>query len=116
VFIACAAPRWTTTFHASLIEERRTELEALCLRHRVRCLEVFGSATEGTFDSERSDLDFLVDYLPLESGKHADAYFGLLFDLEALFDRKIDLVMTTAITNPYFREAIDRQRQVLYAA
>ena len=53
----------------------------------------------GTFNPRTSDFDFLVEFLPLPEGKHADAYFGLREDLEALFERPIDLVMTQAIRN-----------------
>lgn len=99
-----------------LIEQHRRELEDLCRRYRVRTLELFGSAAEGTFDPERSDLDFLVEFLPLESGQHADAYFGMLHGLEDLFRCKIDLVMTGAIRNPYFLKAVNESRRVVYAA
>jgi predicted nucleotidyltransferase len=99
-----------------LIESHRTELAAVCRRRRVRVLELFGSAVRGDFDTTRSDLDFLVEFLPLREGEHADAYFGLLEDLETLFQRPIDLVMTRAIRNRYFAEGIRESRTTLYAA
>ena len=99
-----------------LIEQHRAELEELCRRYHVKTLEVFGSAADGTWDPERSDLDFLVEFLPLEPGPAAKAYFGLLFGLEDLFHRKIDLVMPTAIKNPYFLKSVTQSRRVLYAA
>ena len=77
---------------------------------------MFGSAADGSFKAESSDLDFLVEYLPDADQKPADAYFGLLFDLEDLFQRKVDLVMDRAIRNPYFRAGVDQSRQVIYAA
>jgi predicted nucleotidyltransferase len=99
-----------------LIEKNRAELADLCRRFRVKTLELFGSAANGTFDPDRSDLDFLVDYLPLPAGEHSRAYFGMLLGLEDLFQRKIDLVETRAVTNPYFVASVDRNRTVLYAA
>lgn len=100
-----------------IIEEHEETLRRLCQRYRVRRLELFGSAAGGdAFDSAGSDLDFLVDFLPLESGTHADAYFGLLAALEDLFERPIDLVMTRAIRNPYFLESVNCTRTVVYAA
>ena len=68
------------------------------------------------FDPRTSDLDFLVEFLPLQLGEYADAYFGLLEALRELFERNIDLVMTGAIRNRYFLESINRSRTVLYAA
>jgi predicted nucleotidyltransferase len=100
-----------------LIEDNREAIKDLCTRYRVRQLEIFGSALSGeSFRSERSDLDFLVEFLPLEQGEYADTYFGLLESLEALFDRHVDLVMPGAIKNPYFLESVNRNREVLYAA
>jgi len=96
--------------------EHGPELIELCRHYHVKTLELFGSAAVGRFDPERSDLDFLVDFLPLEPGTHANAYFGLWFALKDLFRRDVDLVETPAISNPYFLKAINRQRQVLYAA
>lgn len=98
------------------IETRRDELIALCRRFRVRRLEVFGSAATGQFRSGESDLDFLVEFQPESGPGHADRYFGLLEALEALFECRVDLVVASAITNPYFLESIERTRTVLYAA
>jgi predicted nucleotidyltransferase len=99
-----------------IIQQHRAEIEDLCRRHQVRVLELFGSAANGTFDPNQSDLDFLVDFLPLEPVLQARSYFGLLFDLEDLFARKIDLVETGAVENPYFLRSINKNRTVLYAA
>ena len=77
---------------------------------------MFGSAVGDRFDGAESDLDFLVEFLPLQPGEHADAYFGLLEDLERLFERPVDLVMSRAIRNRYFKESIERSRVPLYAA
>jgi predicted nucleotidyltransferase len=100
-----------------LISKHRDDIGHLCLQHKVRCLGVFGSATaDGRFENAKSDLDFLVEFLPLEPGEHADMYFGLLEGLERLVERPIDLVMTQAIRNRYFLEAIKPSREVLYAA
>jgi predicted nucleotidyltransferase len=99
-----------------LVKQHVEELESLCEKHHVARLELFGSAVTGKFDIHASDLDFLVEFLPLKEGQYADAYFGLLFALQALFGRPVDLVMPEAITNRYFLQAINRHRETLYAA
>ena len=99
-----------------LIEEKRDDLIRLCARYRVRRLELFGSALTHRLDSKTNDLDFLVEFIPLQPGEYADAYFGLLEGLRELFQRNIDLVMTGAIKNRYFLESISGRRTVLYAA
>ncbi len=99
-----------------LVKQYRQTLDTLCRKYRVSRLEVFGSAAAGGFDEQASDIDFLVEFLPIEPGQSADAYFGLLFDLQDLFGRPIDLVMPTAIKNPYFLQSINQSRELLYAA
>ena len=99
-----------------LVKQHVQELELLCQKHRVGQLELFGSAVTGEFDIQTSDLDFLVEFLPLEEGEYANAYFDLLFDLQDLFGRDIDLVVAEAIKNKYFIQAINQHRELLYAA
>ena len=98
------------------LEQRQAELEMLCRRYGVRRLELFGSAATGHNQPGESDLDFLVEFGPLPPGGYADAYFGLLESLEALFGRKVDLVVPSAVRNPYFLKAIEETRTLLYAA
>jgi hypothetical protein len=100
----------------SILQEKQEELVSLCRRRRVSRLDVFGSAARGTFDAKTSDLDFLVEFQPLKPGERAEAYFGLQEDLEQLFGRPVDLVMARAISNPYFRRAVEETRELLYAA
>ena len=99
-----------------LVEQHRAELAELCRTFGVKTLEVFGSAADGTFNPERSDLDFLVDFHPMDPGPHAKAYFGVWFGLQEPFDRNVDLVEVRAITNPYFLKSIEPQRMTVYAA
>ena len=98
------------------VAQYRSEIKQLCQRHRVTRLEIFGSGAGESFDPQRSDFDFLVVFGALVPGERANAYFGLLEDLEALLSRHVDLVMTRAIRNRYFLESIESTRTLLYAA
>ena len=100
----------------SLIEEKRDAVGRLCREHRVRKIEVFGSALTDRFDAKSSDLDFVVSFDDLSPGESVDAYFGLLEGLQELFKCHIDLVVEDAITNPYFLREIAKTRTLLYAA
>ncbi len=99
-----------------VVEQHRTQLEALCRRYGVRRLELFGSAATGPAQSGESDLDFLVEFDPVPPGGYADAYFGLLESLEALYGRPVDLVVASAIRNPFFAQSVERTKTLLYAA
>ena len=99
-----------------LVEDNLAAITDLCRRYAVRKLDLFGSATENNFDPESSDLDFLVEFDHYTPANAADRFLGLMVELEDLFGRKIDLVSSKAIRNPFFREVVDRTKVPLYAA
>ncbi len=92
------------------------EIEQVCRQHSVRRLELFGSAAVGSDDAATSDLDFLVEFKPMPRGSYADSYFGLLESLERILERRVDLVVSSAIRNPYFRQSVESTKKLLYAA
>ena len=98
------------------IARHHDALERLCRQFHVHRLELFGSAATGSYRPGESDVDFLVEFEPLPPGEYSNAYFGLLFGLEDLFGRPIDLVSPEAITNPYFREAVEESKVLVFAA
>lgn len=97
-----------------LISQQQTEIASLCRRFGVRRLELFGSAVTAEFEESRSDFDFLVEFDLGSQLTALDAYFGFKEGLEALLRHPVDLVMPSAIKNPYLRAEIDRQRQPVY--
>jgi len=98
------------------LQDRTEELAGLCRQYHVKWLDVFGSASVGNFDPQRSDLDFLVIFESLPPREHADAYFGLHAKLQELFRRDVDLVEWEAIKNPYFLAAVEESRSPIYGA
>ena len=99
----------------SCVSEQRPELAGLCRRFHVQRLELFGSAASGSFDPQRSDLDFLVEFVPLSYGEYAAAFFALKEALEQLFGRSVDLVVPSAIRNPYFRQSVEQSKALVYS-
>ncbi len=98
------------------ILQRKDELEQICRRYGVKRLELFGSSLSGRHRQQHSDLDFLVEFESLPIGQYADAFFGLHEELEALFGSQVDLVVASAIRNPYFKESVESNKALLYAA
>jgi hypothetical protein len=92
----------------------KESLIEICRRFRVERLYLFGSAADGHFDSQRSDLDFLVTLEEQPPSEYADNYLGLAQALEKLFGRSADLVTERSIRNPYFRQTVFTGRQLLY--
>ncbi len=79
-------------------------------------LDVFGSALRDDYRPGESDVDLLVEFGSMEPRGLADAYFGLLDALRELLGVEVDLVMVGAVKNPYIARAIEREKQLLYAA
>ena len=98
-----------------LITGKQEEIAAICRRHRVERLEVFGSAARGTdFDPLRSDIDFLVEYEPPLLPGLLERRMQLQDDLQEVLNRKVDLVRKGTIGNPYLQETIDEDREVVF--
>lgn len=100
----------------SQVQEHLDEIRRLCRKYHVAQLYVFGSAVTDMFVPGKSDVDFLVRFDEMVAVEHKNAYFGLLFDLEAMIDSMVDLVEEQAICNPYFLEEIEDTKVELYAA
>lgn len=99
------------------IAEKLDEVRGLCEKYGVKRLTLFGSAVEGTFDPANSDVDVIVELLPLgDPIREGRAYRAFWYDLERLLDRRVDLLETGAIANPYLAASVKRHQLDLYAA
>ena len=88
-------------------------LPDLCRRYQVQELALFGSAGTERFQAS-SDLDFLVTFQP--QARPGFLTLGRLQrDLEALFDRKVDLVPKKGL-KPAIRDEVLATARVVYAA
>ena len=65
------------------IEERKGDIR----KYGVKKIGLFGSYAKGR-QKKKSDIDFLVEFKKLNS----DNFFAMLFLLEKMFKRKVDLV------------------------
>lgn len=99
----------------TIIENHLAAVHQLCRQFGVQRLDVFGSAAGDTFDPQRSDIDFVVDFGPGQQPDLFNRYFGLNEALAALFGRKVDLVMAGGMVNPYFIDSVNRTRKPVYA-
>ncbi|HEU5094309.1 MAG TPA: nucleotidyltransferase domain-containing protein [Reyranella sp.] len=99
------------------VAEKLDALAAICRRHGVARLELFGSAARSTdFDPRRSDVDFLVTFEP-STRNDLGAFGDLKKELEQLLGRPVDLVEREAIEasrNFIRRRAILREARTVY--
>ncbi len=89
------------------------QIVKLCKMHKVKSLYAFGSVLTEHFNSE-SDIDLIVDFANLGVDDYADNYFDFKFSLQDILKRPIDLLEEKAIKNPYFRQSVNQQRQLVY--
>jgi len=89
------------------------DISKLCENHRVKSLYAFGSVLTDKFNKD-SDIDLIVDFANIDVEDYADNYFDFKFSLQDILKRPIDLLESKAIKNPYFRQAVNQQRQLVY--
>ncbi|MCP2247848.1 nucleotidyltransferase family protein [Lentzea aerocolonigenes] len=99
-----------------VVATKVAEIEELCRALGVRRLDVFGSAVSDSFDVVTSDVDILVDFETGDDFDHFGTYFALKEGLERILGRPVDLVVSTSIRNPYFRQQVMESKETLYAA
>ena len=98
-----------------IVEGKSQALAELCRQFRVERLYLFGSAVQGEFRAQESDLDFVVQLADREAtGDYARRYLELAEALEQLFARSVALVSEPAIQNPYFRREVEATRHLVY--
>lgn len=96
-----------------LIEDNRAAIVDLCRHYGVRKLALFGSAARGDFDPETSDVDFVLEFLDYGTGV-ASRFIDLADGLEALLERKVDLLFESVMTDPDLVREVTATQEVLY--
>jgi len=96
-----------------IIERNMDNINALCNKHKVAKLFVFGSILTAKF-KKSSDIDLLVDFSGVDLYNYADNYFDLKTSLEKIFKRPVDLLEEKAVKNPYLRASIDASKRLIY--
>jgi len=89
------------------------QINELCQHYNVNRLFAFGSVLTDSF-SEQSDVDLMVAFNDIPVEEYADNYFDFKFSLQNIFNRSVDLLEEQAIKNPYFRQNVDSNKQIIY--
>lgn len=91
-----------------IIGKQREQILALAAKRGAFNVRVFGSVARGEATST-SDVDFLVD---LEEGRSLFDLGGLLYDLQNLLHRKVDVV-TEAGLHWYIKDKVVKEAKPL---
>ena len=97
----------------TLLDKHIIDIRKLCYHYRVKQLYAFGSVLTNEFNTE-SDVDLVVDFDPIDTAFYADNYYDFKFSLQNILKRPIDLLEEKAIKNPYFKQNLNQQRQLIY--
>jgi predicted nucleotidyltransferase len=100
----------------ALAQPQLEAITAACKKHHVARMHAFGSVLRLDYRPGESDIDLLVEFLPLDASNLYRAYFALLNDLRQGLAARVDLVMADAVRNPIVKQAIDASKQEIYAA
>lgn len=101
---------------APIITNNLTQVQNICKAHYVRELYVFGSASRNEM-KEDSDVDFLYtmqDDVP--EMEYADNFFDMLWSLETLLGKKVDMVPEKYLKNRIFIQEVNATKQIIYKA
>jgi predicted nucleotidyltransferase len=98
-----------------LLEQHRESLGRLCRAAGVRRLAVFGSAARADFGPQ-SDVDLLVEFRDVESPGYADRFLRFAEEAEKILGRKVDLLTTLSLRNPYLRRRVESEAVEIHAA
>lgn len=97
----------------ALLTENIEKIKTLCMANNVSTLFAFGSICTDKFN-EKSDIDLLITFKPMDFGDYADTYFDLADKFENIFQRPVDLITEKSLSNPYFIESINQTKTLLY--
>jgi len=85
-------------------------------RHEIKRAYAFGSVCTSHFN-EKSDVDFLVSFKegldPADQGEH---WWDLLYSLEDVLHREVDLLTESSLHNRFFIESVDKNKTLIYEA
>ena len=91
----------------------KNALGALCRKHEIRKLALFGSVVRSDFDPRTSDIDVLVEF---QSGRTPGLFrfAQIIEDLSTFFGRRVDLLTYKSLTNPIRRASILEDEEIQY--
>ena len=96
-----------------ILKDNLVDIEQLCKSHKVKNLYAFGSVCTNKFNDE-SDIDLLISFDNLPVEEYTDNYFALHYLFENLFKHPVDLLTDNSLSNPYFIEALEKTKMLIY--
>lgn|GEM_PF-1433441 len=93
------------------------EIANLCRRYNVKYLGLHGSGlSQEDAGFEDAEINFLVEFFPLEPKQYGTCYFSLEKELQDMFSRPVCLCDLTGITLPEILQPLTRHTTDIYKA
>lgn len=98
----------------SIIKNNLSEIKRLLNQYKVKRAYAFGSVCTDKFN-EQSDIDLLIAFQegmePIERGEN---WWTLLYALQKLFKREVDLVAEDTLRNPYLIKSVNEHKELIH--
>jgi predicted nucleotidyltransferase len=96
------------------IQAKMNDFVLLCKTHNVKSLYAFGSSTTDNFDENSSDIDLLVEIDSDDPIQRGESLMSIWDKLELFFQRKVDLLTSSSLKNPFLKKSIDATKVLIY--
>ena len=98
------------------VKDNIEEIKKLCQKMQIQSLYLFGSGGNEERFTKKSDLDFLYQFKKNDQGLPIAGYdyFDLMFGLEKITGKKIDLVAEEKIKNKFFLTRVNQEKIKIY--
>ena len=94
----------------AIVKSNLSAIQTLMKGHGVVRAFLFGSAATDKM-TDNSDIDFLVSFDDaLDFTEYTNNYFALMYSLQDLLKRDVDIVAEETVTNPYLLQRINMQK------
>ena len=92
------------------VEQYLPQIRNLFKKYGVERAYLFGSAAKNT-THQSSDVDFIISFLPdMDYETYGSNYFNLLYALQDLLHKNVDLVTEKTLINPYLLQSINQHK------
>jgi len=97
------------------LQTHKNKLTRLCNNNlAIDKLYLFGSAVTPRFNEESSDIDVFVELAELPPEVCGEKLIDLWDNLELIFNRKVDLLTTNSLRNPFLKKEVDKTKKLIY--
>ena len=94
----------------SLISNHLSQIKDLFKKYDVKEAYLFGSAAKNNLKAD-SDIDFLVKFSDkADFERYGNNYFELLYALQDLLKRDVELLAEETLSNPYLIQSINESK------